>query len=185
MEVIALKIPEVKLIIPKKFGDNRGFFSETYNQANFKNAGIDVTFIQDNHSFSQSIGTLRGLHYQKPAFAQAKIIRVLSGRILDVVVDIRKSSPTFGQHVSVELSDKNWTQMFVPIGFAHGFITLEPDCEIAYKMSNYYAADHEEGISWNDPDLAINWGIPVQDIQLSPKDRELPLLKNIKDRIPF
>lgn len=185
MEVIALKIPEVKLIIPKKFGDDRGFFSETYNQTNFKDAGIDITFIQDNHSLSESIGTLRGLHYQKPPFAQAKIIRVLNGRILDVVVDIRRSSPTFGQYVSAELSAENWTQMFVPIGFAHGFVTLEPHCEIAYKMSNYYASDHEDGIRWNDPDLDINWGVPVEGVQLSSKDEKLPLLKDIKDQLPF
>jgi dTDP-4-dehydrorhamnose 3,5-epimerase len=185
MQVIALKIPEVKLIIPKKFGDNRGFFSETYKQADLQAAGIEETFIQDNHSLSESVGTLRGLHYQKPPYAQAKIIRVLRGRILDVVVDIRKNSPTFGEHVSVELSAENWSQIYVPIGFAHGFITLEPDCELAYKMSNYYAPDHEEGIRWNDPTLAIDWQIPAEQVQLSAKDTALPFFNDVRDGVPF
>ncbi|MDV7341701.1 dTDP-4-dehydrorhamnose 3,5-epimerase [Terasakiella sp. A23] len=178
MDVIALDIPDVKLIVPAKFGDERGFFSETYNQQRFLDAGIDMTFVQDNHSLSADVGVLRGLHYQKPPFAQDKLVRVLKGRILDVAVDLRKDSPTFGQHVSAELSAENWTQILVPIGFAHGFVTLEPNTEVTYKVTAPYAPDHEDGIMWNDPDLDIDWPIAEDQVQLSAKDKILPAFKD-------
>lgn len=185
MNVIALDIPDVKLIIPAKFGDERGFFSETYNQRNFNEAGIEATFIQDNHSLSRDIGVLRGLHYQKPPFAQDKLVRVLKGRILDVAVDLRKNSPTFGQHVTAELSADNWTQIFVPIGFAHGFVTLEPNTEVIYKVSNSYSPEHEDGIIWNDETFAINWPVDLEKVQLSNKDKILPSFIEAKDTLPF
>ena len=178
MEVIALDIPDVKLIVPPKFGDERGFFSETYNQQRFSDHGIDMTFVQDNHSLSADVGVLRGLHFQKPPFAQDKLVRVLKGKILDVAVDLRKNSPTFGQHVTAELSAENWTQILVPIGFAHGFVTLEPNTEVTYKVSAPYAPDHEDGIMWNDPDLGIDWPIEESQVQLSAKDKLLPAFKN-------
>jgi len=178
MDVIALDIPDVKLIVPPKFGDERGFFSETYNQQRFLDHGIDMTFVQDNHSLSADVGVLRGLHFQKPPFAQDKLVRVLKGRILDVAVDLRKNSPTFGQHVSAELSAENWTQILVPIGFAHGFVTLEPNTEVTYKVSAPYAPDHEDGIMWNDPDLGIDWPIQESQVQLSAKDKVLPSFKD-------
>ena len=178
MDVIALDIPDVKLIVPPKFGDERGFFSETYNQQRFSDHGIDMTFVQDNHSLSADVGVLRGLHFQKPPFAQDKLVRVLKGKILDVAVDLRKNSPTFGQHVTAELSAENWTQILVPIGFAHGFVTLEPNTEVTYKVSAPYAPDHEDGIMWNDPDLGIDWPIEESQVQLSAKDKLLPAFKN-------
>ncbi len=185
MEVIALKIPDVKLIVPQKFGDSRGFFSETYNQKRFCDVGITDTFVQDNHSLSAETGLLRGLHYQKPPYAQAKIIRVLKGRIFDVAVDIRKDSPTFGQWVSAELSAENWKQIYVPVGFAHGFVTLEPDTEVSYKMSDFYAPDHEAALLWNDPDLTIDWPVDPAQIKLNEKDRKAPTFKKMIDSLPF
>lgn len=169
----------VKLITPKKFEDSRGFFSETFNRENFFKGGIAVEFVQDNQSRSASVGTIRGLHFQSPPFAQDKLIRVLKGRILDVAVDIRRSSPTFGQHVAVELSAENFKQLFVPIGFAHGFCTLEPDTEILYKVSNYYSAQHDHGLAWNDPDLGIAWPVTAESIVLSEKDARLPRLTDL------
>ena len=131
----SLAIPEVKLITPRRFGDARGFFSETYNAKAFAEAGITLTFVQDNHSLSAPAGTVRGLHFQSPPFAQDKLVRVTRGRILDVAVDIRRSSPTFGQHVTAEISAEAWNQILVPAGFAHGFVTLEPDTEVVYKVT--------------------------------------------------
>ena len=159
LEVVELDIADVKLITPKRFGDDRGFFSETYNKQRFVDAGIVADFIQDNHSFSARKGTLRGLHYQAPPFAQAKLVRVLRGAILDVAVDVRKGSPTFGQWVSAELSAENGTQIFVPRGFLHGFATLTPDAEIAYKVDAYYSKECDGAVKWNDPYLDIDWGI--------------------------
>ena len=140
MQVEETAIPAVKIVTPKKHGDARGFFSEVYNRSDWDKAGLDFTFVQDNHSYSAAIGTLRGLHFQTPPFAQDKLVRCARGRILDVAVDIRRSSPTFGQHVAVELSAENWRQLLVPIGFAHAFMTLEPDCEVLYKTTAPYSA---------------------------------------------
>ncbi|MGO8738376.1 dTDP-4-dehydrorhamnose 3,5-epimerase [Rhodoblastus sp.] len=177
--VEATAILDVKIVTPRKFGDHRGFFSEVYNRQAFAEAGIALDFVQDNHSLSAQAGTLRGLHFQSAPFAQDKLVRVPRGRILDVAVDIRKNSPTFGQHVAVELSAENWRQLLVPIGFAHGFITLEPDTEVMYKVSNYYSAANDLGLAWDDPDVAIAWPLPPGGAVLSDKDRKHPRLRDL------
>jgi dTDP-4-dehydrorhamnose 3,5-epimerase len=177
-------IPAVKIATPKKHGDARGFFSEVYNVSDWAAAGLDLLFVQDNHSFSAAAGTLRGLHFQIAPFAQDKLIRVARGRILDVAVDIRRSSPTFGRHVAVELSAENWRQLLVPIGFAHGFVTLAPDCEVLYKTTANYSAAHDRGIAWNDPDIGIEWPLPAGGPTLSEKDRRWPRLKEARDLFP-
>lgn len=169
-------IPEVKIITPKRLGDRRGFFSEVYVRKTFAAAGIDLDFVQDNHSRSREVGTIRGLHFQAPPFAQVKLVRVTRGRILDVAVDLRRSSPTFGRHVAVELSEENWRQLLVPIGFAHGFCTLEPDTEVLYKVTNDYAPAHDFGVAFDDPTLAIAWPVETEKAILSDRDRRLPRL---------
>ena len=179
LDVKPLAIPDVKLIRPRKFSDARGFFSETYNKKLFSDAGIDLEFVQDNHSFSRSTGTLRGLHYQSPPFAQDKLVRVVSGRIFDVAVDLRRAASSFGTWTSAIISAGDWSQIFVPIGFAHGFCTLEPDTEVIYKVTNYYSAQHDLGIRWNDPDLKIAWPIPEDQVQLSDKDSKQPYFRDI------
>jgi len=168
----------LKLITPKKFGDNRGFFSETYNAQTLAELGIRERFVQDNHSLSVEKGVVRGLHYQKPPDAQAKLVRVSRGSILDVAVDIRRGSPTYGQHVAVELSADNWSQLYIPAGFAHGFCTMAPDTELQYKVSDYYAPASDAGILWNDPALGIAWP-EFAGAQLSPKDLALPRFADI------
>jgi dTDP-4-dehydrorhamnose 3,5-epimerase len=172
-------IPDVKVLTPKKFGDHRGFFSEVYAQRSFAEAGVEMDFVQDNHAFSADKGTLRGLHFQSPPFAQDKLLRVTRGRILDVAVDLRKSSPSFGRHVAVEISAENWRQILVPIGFAHGYVTLEPDTEVLYKVTNYYAPDHDHGLAWDDPELGIDWGLDANQAILSNKDRNHPRLADL------
>tara|TARA_R110000868_G_scaffold208557_2_gene458068 strand:+ start:2906 stop:3463 length:558 start_codon:yes stop_codon:yes gene_type:complete len=165
-----LAISDVKLVTSSRFGDDRGFFSETYNAEAFRKAGIDADFVQDNHSLSTQTGTVRGLHFQAPPFAQSKLVRVLRGAILDVAVDARRTSPTYGKWVSAELSATNGVQIFVPRGFLHGFVTREPDTEIAYKVDNYYSKECDGAVLWNDPSLAIDWGLPVGAALLSEKD---------------
>ena len=184
MDAISLAIPDVKLLTPKRHGDHRGFFSEVYNHEAFVKAGIDLIFVQDNHSMSGPQGTLRGLHYQLPPMAQGKLIRVTKGAILDVAVDIRRSSPTFGRHVTDVLSAENWKQMFVPAGFAHGFVTLEPDTEVIYKVNALYSPQHERGIAWNDPALAIDWRIGANAAILSARDAKHPQLRDQPDVFP-
>jgi len=174
MEVTPLAIPEVKVLRPKVFGDARGFFSEVYNAHAMAEAGIDIAFVQDNHSKSGPRGTVRGLHFQAPPYAQDKLVRVPRGRVLDVAVDLRVGSPTYGQHVSAELSADAWNQLFVPKGFAHGFCTLETDTEVVYKVSAYYAPDHDFGVLWNDPELGIDWPVAAQDAVVSDKDARQP-----------
>ena len=181
MEVVETAIPEVKIITPKKFGDHRGFFSETYNRRDWIEAGIDLTFVQDNHSRSAEQGTLRGLHYQIAPMAQDKLVRVAHGAIIDVAVDLRRGSPTFGQHVSEVISAENWKQVLVPIGFAHGYVTLEPDTEVLYKTTDFYSVEHERGIIWSDPDLGIDWAIEEGQVILSEKDLALSTLKEAMD----
>ena len=176
-QALTTTLDGVKVFCPKKFQDDRGFFAETYNRQMLQRLGIEIEFVQDNHSLSHEIGTVRGLHYQLPPFAQDKLIRVVRGRILDVAVDIRRSSPTFGQHFVTELSADNYRQIFIPVGFAHGFCTLEPDSEIIYKVSNYYSPAHDRGILWNDPELGIRWPVAKDDAVLSDKDRRQPLLR--------
>lgn len=174
VKVESTEIPEVKIISPAKFGDHRGFFSETYNAEKFSANGMDLVFCQDNHSFSAARGTLRGLHFQLPPFAQDKLVRVTKGAIYDVAVDIRHGSPSFGRWVGRVISAAAWNQILVPIGFAHGFCTIEPETEVQYKVTAPYAPDHERGIAWNDPDLAIDWPLDGAQPNLSGKDGENP-----------
>ncbi len=174
MRVTATALPEVKLIQPQRHADARGYFLETYNRAALAAAGITAEFVQDNQSLSRAAGTIRGLHFQGPPFAQAKLVRVLRGAVLDVAVDIRVGSPRFGRHVAVELSADSDLQILVPEGFAHGFCTLTPDAEIAYKVSAPYAPAHDFGIRWNDPDLAIAWPVEAEAAMVSDKDAKLP-----------
>lgn len=174
-------IPDVKMVTPKKHGDARGFFSEVYKQSDWQAVGLDFAFVQDNHSYSAPAGTLRGLHFQIAPAAQDKLIRVVHGRILDIAVDLRRSSPTFGKHVAVELSAQNWQQLFVPTGFAHGFVTLEPDTEVLYKVTALYSAAHDRGLAWDDPDLGIDWKLPEDGPMLSDRDRKWPRLRDLAD----
>ena len=169
------------LIEPTVHGDNRGYFIETFKQDQLDEAiGYKVNFIQDNESKSLK-GVLRGLHYQLPPYTQAKLVRVIEGSVLDVAVDIRKSSSTFGHYVAAELTDKNKHQLFVPHGFAHGFIVLSDSATFAYKVDNYYAPEHDRGIAFNDKELKINWQLSAEELQLSDKDRAHPSLANAKD----
>jgi dTDP-4-dehydrorhamnose 3,5-epimerase len=165
-----------RIIAPKRHVDPRGWFSETFNEQRLHDLGIPCRFVQDNQSSSRSASTLRGLHFQLPPHAQAKLIMVLRGRILDVAVDVRRGSPTYGQYVSVELSAECGRQFYIPIGFAHGFLTLTDDVLVMYKTSDYYAPAHDSGIRWDDPDIAIPWPVNASDFIISEKDRQLPYL---------
>ena len=176
MQVERLKIPEILLVEPTKHGDQRGFFSETFRADAFAVNGIEANFVQDNHVRSAQKGVLRGLHFQVPPRAQGKLVRCVRGAILDVGVDIRLGSPTYGQHVAVELSAANWHQLWIPPGFAHGYITLEDDCEVIYKVTDYYAQECDRGIAWDDPTLGIDWRLPSHEVILSDKDRRQPSL---------
>lgn len=176
MEVVALAIPDVKLVTPRRFADPRGFFAETFSHSRFAEAGLIADFIQDNHSLSRSRGTVRGLHFQRAPFAQAKLVRVLRGAVYDVAIDIRPRSPTYGRHVAVELSAETGAMILVPEGFAHGFCTLQPDTEVFYKVNRDYAPQHEGGIQWNDPALRIAWPVSAADAVLSDRDRTWPTL---------
>lgn len=185
MKIERLAIPEVLLLEPRKFGDARGFFSEVWKRQPLADLGIDVDFVQDNHSLSAERNVVRGLHYQRPPSAQAKLVRVVRGAILDVAVDVRAGSPSFGRHVSAVLSAANWRQMFVPRGFAHGFCTLEADTEVIYKVDAYYDAAADAGILWNDPALGIDWPLDAEDAILSDKDRVAPRLADITPPFTF
>ncbi|MCM3272403.1 MULTISPECIES: dTDP-4-dehydrorhamnose 3,5-epimerase [Paenibacillus] len=176
MNIIPTKLEGVVIVEPAVFGDNRGFFMESYNSEKFKKLGIDYDFIQDNHSLSVETGVLRGLHYQLNPKAQTKLVRVAAGAIYDVAVDIRKGSPTFGQWVGVILSAANKRQLLVPKGFAHGFCTLVPNTEVLYKVDEFYSPEHDRGIAWNDPALGIDW--PTANPILSDKDGKHPVLKD-------
>ncbi|MDT8326474.1 MAG: dTDP-4-dehydrorhamnose 3,5-epimerase [Roseovarius sp.] len=173
MQIAATALPEVRILTPKRFGDERGFFAETWNKRDLAGHGIDVAFVQDNHSMSSQVGTVRGLHFQAPPFAQDKLVRCGRGRLFDVAVDIRRGSPRYGQWVGVELSAKNGRQLFIPAGFAHGFVTREPDTEIVYKCSDYYAPDAEGAVLWSS--CKIDWGLGGDAI-LSGKDSMAPAL---------
>ena len=178
MKFTVQSIPGVILIEPTLYGDNRGYFVETHRQDLLEEAlGYKVNFVQDNESKS-SKGVLRGLHYQIPPYTQAKLVRAIEGSLLDIVVDIRKSSPTFGQHVAIELTAENKHQIFIPQGFAHGFIVLSDSATFSYKVDNYYSPEHERGIAFDDKNLAINWRIPLKDIELSNKDKAQPSLSD-------
>ena len=167
-------------IRPPRLSDERGFFSEVWSKRSFAEAGIDVAFVQDNHSLSRDVGVLRGLHFQAPPFAQAKLVRVSRGAVFDVAVDIRPGSPTCGQWVAARLSAAEWNQMFVPIGFAHGFVTLEPDTEVQYKVSAPYSREHDRAIRFDDPAIGIEWPIDREALILSDKDRAAPPLADIE-----
>jgi dTDP-4-dehydrorhamnose 3,5-epimerase len=179
-------VPPLPLIIvPKRHADDRGWFGETFNDKRLRNLGIACTFVQDNQTRSARRGTLRGFHFQKPPAAQAKLISVLHGRILDVAVDIRRNSPTYGKYVSAELSSDDGKQLFVPTGFAHGFLTLEDGVSVLYKVSDYYAPSGEGGIRWDDPDIAFPWPFQGADIILSERDEGLPFLADLESPFPY
>jgi dTDP-4-dehydrorhamnose 3,5-epimerase len=176
MEFEKQKISEVILITPKVFEDARGFFMETYSQKIFRENGIDVNFVQDNHSFSKK-GVLRGLHFQKSPLAQDKLTRVIKGEVFDVVVDLRRQSPTFGQWLGLILSEENRQMLFIPKGFAHGFLTLSDTADFEYKVSNLYSPENDSGLFWNDPDVGIDW--PIKNPILNDKDKKQPRLKEL------
>lgn len=181
LEVRSLALEGVLEIVPPRFPDERGFFSETYNRQRLAENGIDVEFVQDNHSFSAVAGTVRGLHYQLPPYAQDKLVRVVRGSVFDVAVDIRKGSPTFGEWAGVKLSAEAWNQLFVPVGFAHGFLTLEPETEVIYKVSAPYSREHERAIRHDDPDIGIDWPDVGRPAVLSEKDGDAPTLAAADD----
>lgn len=176
MEFIATGFPGLFVIKPKVFRDERGFFMETYNRQVFEKEGLVYDFLQDNHAYSAHAGVLRGLHFQLPPMAQAKLVRVTRGRVFDAVVDLRGGSPTYGKWYGLELSAENFLQLLVPRGFAHGYATLERDTEFLYKVDNLYSAELDGGLMWNDPDLGVEW--PVREPALSGKDRKQPLFKD-------
>lgn len=177
MNIIKTDIEEVVIIEPKVFEDHRGYFMESFSERDFNTFVREVRFVQDNESKS-CYGVLRGLHFQKPPHAQSKLVRVVKGKVLDVAVDIRKGSPTFGKHVSVELSDENHLQVFIPRGFAHGFVVLSDEVVFQYKCDDFYSPHSEGAIAWDDPDLGIDWKIPAEDVVLSAKDTSHPRLKD-------
>jgi dTDP-4-dehydrorhamnose 3,5-epimerase len=177
MKITETVLPEVKIIEPRIFRDARGYFFESWNSAEYSENGIDCRWVQDNES-SPVYGVLRGLHYQKGEFSQAKLVRVIKGEVLDVAVDIRKSSPTFGKYVAVVLSEENKRQLFIPRGFAHGFVVRSEEAIVTYKVDNLYAPQADAGIMYNDPTIAIQWDIDMEKILLSEKDKKHPLLKD-------
>lgn len=185
MQIIEFEIPDVRVLIPDRIEDARGFFSETWNLQRLRNAGIDVDFVQDNQSLSLAQGTLRGLHFQIPPEPQCKLVRVIRGRIYDVAVDIRKGSPAYGRHVGIELSAEEGNQLLVPEGFAHGFLTLEPDTEVLYKVSNYFSPAHDRGLLWSDPEFAIDWPDTGDAPTLSEKDKGWPPLSQFESPFIF
>lgn len=175
MQIEDLAIPDVKRITPEKFGDSRGFFSETWSVAKLKAQGFEAQFVQDNQSFSAQKGTIRGLHCQVAPHAQGKLVRVLKGAIWDVAVDIRQGSPTYGRWVAAELSVENWAQLWIPVGFLHGFCTLQPDTEVLYKVTGDYDRACERAVRWDDPTLALPWPVAAGAVHLSDKDAQAPL----------
>jgi len=180
-----LKLSGAAIISPPSYPDGRGYFAVPYNHEALKSAGIDADFIQDNQSLSEQVGTLRGLHYQLPPFAQAKLVRVLAGRVLDVIVDARFGSPTFGQSCQIELSAENAKQVFVPRGFVHGFVTREPDTIVMYKVDNEYSPGGDRSVAWNDPDLAIDWAMGDKLPVLSDKDENAQSWETFSAAAPF
>lgn len=183
MKIERAAIPDVLLITPSKYGDARGFFSETFRADALEAWGVTHGWAQDNHAFSSAVGVLRGLHFQAPPHAQAKLIRVARGAILDVVVDLRVGSPTYGGVVTQALSAENWMQLYAPAGFAHGYCTLTPETDVLYKASHAYAPASEGGVLWNDPDLAVQWPVAPEQASLSPRDRIWPRLRDLQS--PF
>ncbi len=179
LQVMQTEIADVKLIVPRIHRDHRGFFSETYNKADLMALGVNLEFVQDNHSLSVERGVVRGLHFQIPPYAQDKLVRVLRGSVFDVAVDIRRGSPTYGKHVARIISAADWNQFLVPVGFAHGFCTLEPNTEVIYKVTNYYSPEHDRGMLWNDADLEVVWPVQANEAILSDKDRKQPRFRDL------
>lgn len=184
MKVHSTRLTGLILIEPKRFGDHRGFFAETYSRRTYSSLGVDVPFVQDNHSLSAAVGTVRGLHFQAPPHAQAKLVRCGRGAIFDVAVDIRLGSPTYGKWAGFTLSSENGAQLYVPAGFAHGFVTLEADSEIVYKCSDYYAPEAEGALRWDDPAIGIDWPI-IGEAILSEKDAKAPFLADLYSPFAF
>jgi len=184
MKVTPQSIPDVLLVEPSRFGDARGFFSEVWKRSALAAQGLDVRFVQDNHSLSRGVGVLRGLHFQRAPYAQGKLVRVLRGRIFDIAVDLREGSPTYLQTVAAELSAENWQQLWIPRGFAHGFLTLEPETEVFYKVDAEYHREADGGIAWDDPALGIDWPLPPGGPILSDKDRAAPRLAEVAPIFP-
>ncbi len=185
MEVEPLSLPDARLIKPVRHGDHRGFFSETFRDSVLHEAGVRLPWVQDNHARSPLPGTLRGLHFQVGASAQAKLLRVSRGAILDVIVDLRHGSPAFGQHLAIPISEDNWQQIYVPVGFAHAYCTLCADTEVQYKVSAYYDPGSERGLAWDDPDLGINWPFPASDIIVSQRDTQHPRLRDLPKHFQY
>jgi dTDP-4-dehydrorhamnose 3,5-epimerase len=182
MDLVAHDVlPSVKLIIPKRHADERGFLSETWREEDVREAGVPVHFVQDNHCWTRAAGTIRGLHFQVGDAAQRKLVRCTRGSILDVGVDIRRGSPTFGCHAAQVLSKENWCQLYIPIGFAHGYCTLQPDTEVLYKVSSYYDPKAERGLAWNDPELKIEWPVTSESAIMTARDRNFPTLAGLPE----
>jgi dTDP-4-dehydrorhamnose 3,5-epimerase len=179
MQLIDTALPEVRVVVPQRFGDTRGFFVETWRRDTFRAAGIDVDFVQDNQAFNRDAGTVRGLHFQSPPAWQAKLVRVLKGRLFAVAVDLRPWSQRFGRHAGAELTAERGEQLFVPVGFAFGYCTLEPGCDVAYKVGAFYAPALDRGLAWDDPALAIAWPVAPEAAVLSDKDRRHPRLAEL------
>ena len=184
MQIETTSLSDVMILTPKRFGDDRGWFMETFNAARVAEAGLNLSFVQDNHSMSAKVGTLRGLHFQTPPHAQDKLVRCSKGAILDVAVDIRRGSPTYGKWVGVELSEANGKQLLIPKGFLHGFVTRSENTEVQYKCTDVYAPDCDGGIRWDDPEIGIDWGL-TGDPVLSAKDTEAPLLRDYNSPFIF
>lgn len=178
MDITETRLPGVLRIVPRRFADTRGYFSETWNARRMAEAGLDIAFVQDNHSYSAARFTVRGLHYQRPPHAQGKLVRVVRGAIRDVAVDVRRGSPSFGQWVAEDLSAENGAQLWIPRGFLHGFVTLEPDTEVAYKVDGHYSAECDGAVRFDDPDLGIDWAIPAGAAVLSDKDAAAPAFRD-------
>lgn len=185
MLIDRLKIPGLLLLKPVKQGDQRGFLSEVFRADALAFHGVNANFVQDNHVHSMQRGVLRGLHFQAPPYAQGKLVRCTRGSILDIAIDIRVNSPSYGRHVAVELSASNWHQIWIPPGFAHGFVTLENDCEVVYKLTHYYTPECDFGVAWNDPALGIDWRLPASEIILSDRDRRHPCLDDVTPAFRF
>lgn len=185
LDIQTTALPGVVLLTPKRFGDNRGFFSESWNRARMAENGLDLDFVQDNHSLSAQVGTVRGLHFQAPPHAQDKLVRCGKGRLFDVAVDIRRGSPTYGQWIGEELSFENGRQLLIPKGFLHGFVTLEPDTEIIYKCTDYYAPDCDGAVRFDDPDIGVDWGLAPGEAVLSEKDANAPFFAQFDSPFTF
>lgn len=183
MEIAETSLPGVKHLVPRRFGDSRGFFSETWNAGRMAEHGLTFDWVQDNHSYSTETGTVRGLHYQAPPMAQTKLVRVARGSVLDVAVDIRQGSPHFGHWVSATLTAENGAQLLIPRGFLHGFITLEPDTDVIYKVDAFYDPDCDGAVKFDDPDLAVDWGVDPGTANLSDKDAAAPAFRDFQS--PF